>query len=189
LKDASAGKLRQESVGEAVRLLREEKGISVRALAAEAGFSPSFISQVENGQASPSINSLQHIVHAMGVTMGEFFQTLEPRESPVTRASERRKITSGWSKGTIQSLTTGGRVAMEAVLVTLEPGGSSGKHPAPRNVEEFAYILDGEVTLSLDGEDVVLSAGDSVTVRAGTACSVRNGGTTPAQLIIVSSRG
>ena len=33
-----------------------------------SGFSPSFISQVENGQASPSINSLQHICTALRVT-------------------------------------------------------------------------------------------------------------------------
>jgi transcriptional regulator with XRE-family HTH domain len=65
---------RSEQVGELVRELREARRLSVRALAAQAGFSPSFISQVENEQASPSIASLERIATALGVTLVEFFQ-------------------------------------------------------------------------------------------------------------------
>jgi ribosome-binding protein aMBF1 (putative translation factor) len=49
--------LTQQAVGEYVRRLRTGRSLSVRELAARTGFSPSFISQVENGQASPSISS------------------------------------------------------------------------------------------------------------------------------------
>jgi transcriptional regulator with XRE-family HTH domain len=153
-RDLSAGRATEPAVGEAIRRIREQKGISVRTLAAEAGFSPNFLSQVENGQASPSIHSLQKIVHAIGVTLGEFFHALEPREARITRASERRRITSSWSKGVIESLTSGGPgSALDAMLVTLAPGGSSGKHPAPQTQEEFAFVLDGTVLFSLDGAE------------------------------------
>jgi transcriptional regulator with XRE-family HTH domain len=175
------------SVGDTVRLLRERNGISVRTLAARAGFSPSFISQVENGQASPSINSLQEICSALGVTLGEFFHAFSPKESPVVRASERGQITSGWSKGTIQSLT-GTSAPMEAILVTLAPGGASGKHAAPQAQGEFAYLLEGSLTLSLNGQDVELMPGDCVTIRPGSERVLRNLGEGPAQIIIVSGR-
>ena len=123
-----------------------------------SGFSPSFISQVENGQASPSINSLQHICSALQVTLGEFFHAFSPNESPVTRVSERGQITSGWSKGTIQSLT-GTSAAMEAILVTLAPGGYSGKQAASEAQGEFAYVLEGTLILSLNGEEIELTSG------------------------------
>ena len=59
-------------IGEHIRRLRSDRGLSVRAFAAQTGFSPSFISQLENGQVSPSLGSLQKIADALGVTLGEF---------------------------------------------------------------------------------------------------------------------
>ncbi|MFI5185012.1 MAG: helix-turn-helix domain-containing protein, partial [Vicinamibacteria bacterium] len=64
--------LKQEAVGAHIRQLRLSSNISLRTLAARTDFSPSFISQVENGLVSPSINSMQKIAEALGVTLGEF---------------------------------------------------------------------------------------------------------------------
>jgi transcriptional regulator with XRE-family HTH domain len=187
--DPTSERSAEKGVGEAIRLLREQQRMSVRTLAANVGFSPSFISQVENGQASPSISSLERIAHSLGVTLGEFFNTLEPRESPVTRASERRQLASGWSKANIESLGPGTPgSAMEAILVTLSPGGTSGKHEAEQNHDEFMYILEGRVILSLAGEQLELLPGDSVTIRAGRGRKLENNGEQPAVVMIVSAR-
>ena len=179
----------EQSVGDAVRRLRDGQRISVRTLAAKAGFSPSFISQVENGQASPSINSLERIVNCLGVSLGEFFNALEPREAAVTRASERRQVTSGWSKARIESLgPAGAGVAMEPVLVTLSAGGSSGKSASPQKHEEFLFLLEGGIALTLGDEEFQLSAGDSATVPSNQPRKLQNRGTIPARVLIVSSR-
>ena len=53
-------------IGEHIRRLRLERHVSVRAFAAQTGFSPSFISQLENGQVSPSLGSLQKIAETLG---------------------------------------------------------------------------------------------------------------------------
>ena len=63
----------EQQVGDHLRDVRTRQGFSVRALAARAGCSPSFISQVEHGQASPSISSLERLVQALGMTLGDFF--------------------------------------------------------------------------------------------------------------------
>ena len=60
-------------IGEHIRRLRLRRHTSVRAFAAQTGFSPSFISQLENGQVTPSLGSLQKIAETLGVTLGEFF--------------------------------------------------------------------------------------------------------------------
>ena len=49
----------EQQLGDQLRDVRMRQGFSVRALAARAGCSPSFVSQVEHGQASPSISSLE----------------------------------------------------------------------------------------------------------------------------------
>jgi transcriptional regulator with XRE-family HTH domain len=54
-------------IGAAVRRLREVRGLTLRAVADQAGFSASFLSQVENEQASPSISSMERIAAALGL--------------------------------------------------------------------------------------------------------------------------
>ena len=51
-------RLKQQAVGELVRRLREQRGLSLRALASATEFSPSFLSQLENGAASSSANGI-----------------------------------------------------------------------------------------------------------------------------------
>jgi transcriptional regulator with XRE-family HTH domain len=52
--------------------------MSVRALAAQKGFVLSLISQVEHGQAMPSIDPLAHIALALGVSLDTFFAEPAP---------------------------------------------------------------------------------------------------------------
>ena len=77
-------------IGEHIRRLRLKRHVSVRLFAAQTGFSPSFISQLENGQVSPSLGSMQKIAETLGVTLGEFFMAAATdEESLVVRLSDR----------------------------------------------------------------------------------------------------
>jgi transcriptional regulator with XRE-family HTH domain len=60
------------NVGEHIRQLRLGLGMSVRTLATKTGFSPSLISQVEHGQVTPSIGSLDRIAMVLGVPSDSF---------------------------------------------------------------------------------------------------------------------
>src|SRR5688572_33407883 len=98
----------EASLGPSVRRLREAQQLSLRTLAERTGFSASFLSQVENGQASPSISSMERIATALGVSLGEFFQTAETNPLPVVRADARAVLNSGWSKAQLEALGAGG---------------------------------------------------------------------------------
>jgi transcriptional regulator with XRE-family HTH domain len=185
----SARRSKTLSVGQAIRVLRESKGKSVRALAAETGFSSSFISQVENGLASPSISSLEKIAQSLETSLGEFFNALQGQTAPVTRAAERPTITSGWSRAEIASLGPAGPgFALESVLVTMSSGGTSAKHSVASTREEFVYVLEGSISLILADDELTLEAGDSVTIRAGVARKLSNATNMPVRVIIVSMR-
>jgi transcriptional regulator with XRE-family HTH domain len=180
----------EANLGEAVRRLRERSHMSLRTLAEKTDFSPSFISQVENGQASPSISSMEKIALALGVTLGEFFQATENRGSNIVRAGGRLGLNSEWSKANIESLAhslAGSK--LEAVLVTLFPGGASGKRPAAGPYEEFAMVLSGCVSLRLsDQPEQVLNAGDAVSIRPGLPRQWENHGEESTQILVVSAR-
>jgi transcriptional regulator with XRE-family HTH domain len=173
-------------IGEMLRLHREKTGISVRTLAARAGFSPSFISQVENGIASPSIGSLEKIAACLDVTLAELFAGHNDPVSNIVRAKERPRLESGWSQAEIESLQSERSSRLNPLLITLQPGGASGKKGHSINREQFIFVVAGQVTLSLENVEQTLSKGDAVTIRAKSPALWVNSSTKPVQLLFVS---
>jgi transcriptional regulator with XRE-family HTH domain len=121
-------------IGDHVRRLRSERRTSVRAFAAETGFSASFISQLENGQVSPSLGSLHKIAEALGVTLGEFFAAAETGEEPlVVRAKERHRLDSTWTDAHIEALGLMKQThRLEPIVAIFGSGGRAESVPMPR---------------------------------------------------------
>jgi len=181
--------LKQDAVGAWVRRLRTDQGMTLRALAARTDFSPSFISQVENGTVSPSIASMEKIAGALGSSLSECFAAAASGEANlIVRTSDRMQMTSRWSKARIEALSpvTGRR--LEPWLITLDPGGRSAKHPSIHRSEEFAYVLEGKPTLTLGPEEHVLRPGDAVTIRARELRRWENKTASVVRILNVSAR-
>jgi quercetin dioxygenase-like cupin family protein len=178
----------EKNLGAVVRQLRESRGLSLRTLAELSGFSAAFLSQVENAQASPSISSMERIAHALGVTMGEFFRATEESRSSIVRAGERTGLSSQWSQAQIEALggSQPGR-KLEGVVITIQPGGTSGKHTHAVLQDQIAVMFEGVLELTLGDEQHGLSRGDAVTIRAGTPLRWHNVSDEPAQVLIVSA--
>ena len=62
-----------DSLGERLKDLRVTAGLSLRELARQAGVSPSFVSQIENGKAQPSVATLYRFSQLLGVSIDELF--------------------------------------------------------------------------------------------------------------------
>lgn len=179
----------EQSLSDALRRLRDRERVSVRTLASKCGFSPSFISQVELNQASPSLASLERIATGLGVTLGEFFLTAERSVPALVRSSHRLVLQSGWSSSQIESLGSPGiGNRLEALLVTIRPEGTSGKRMYPSNTELFAMVLAGSVRLELPDGTQVLRRGDAITIPAGTPHRWENKGTRDVQLLKITPR-
>lgn len=180
--------LKQEVIGRHVRQLRARAGLSARALGSRTGFSASFISQMENGLVSPSIGSMQKIAAALGVTLGEFFTAAgEGATGTIVRARDRTRFESNWSSAELQLLGASRR--LEAVLITLDPAGRSGKHPSSgHDHEEFAFVLKGPLVLTLGPDRHVLRTGDSVIFLPGELRLWENPGRASARLMLVALR-
>jgi transcriptional regulator with XRE-family HTH domain len=176
-------------IGLEIKRLRESAGLSLRTFAERAGFSPSFISQLENGQVSPSVASLEKIAAALNVTLKDFFATSSLPETHIIRAKERPSFHSSWSRAQIAALTSmGKRQALEALMVTLEPGGASAKHPSPAMYDQFAIVFAGILELTLEEESMTLRRGDAVQIHAGTRHRWANERRRASQVVLVSTR-
>jgi transcriptional regulator with XRE-family HTH domain len=181
--------MRPVNVGGRIRQLRLGLGISMRTLATQTGFSPSLISQVEHGQVTPSIGSLERIAMTLGVSLGKFFAEPAPSTVGLVRASARPKLTSTWAPVSVEALAPlDGAGTLEPVMLTMAPGGRSGKYPAAPGGEKFALIFAGEVTLTLGDEVHVLRHGDAITFTPAAEHQWDNTGAGPAQVVIVMRR-
>ena len=184
-----AAKTAEQRIGPALKRLREKTGHSLRSLAGQMGLSASFVSQVENGLVSPSLASLEKMALTLGVTLGELFAMPNATDVAIVRANERPSYRSSWQKARVDALSPlGGDRALEALLVTLGAGGSSGKRLAARDVDHFAMVVEGRLLLTHSGEEIALGEGDTVMIRATTPHRWHNPGRQPGRVLIVSSR-
>jgi quercetin dioxygenase-like cupin family protein len=121
---------------------------------------------------------------------GEFFAAAAHGQGgSIVRATQRETLTSSWSQALVESLTPiDARHSMEAMLITLEAGGRSGKHPYPRPHEEFAFVLEGEVSLTLGPETHIMEQGDAVAILRRELRLWVNEGSSPARILVVSAR-
>lgn len=172
-----------------LRQVRLQRGTSVRQLAEAAGFSPSFISQIETGQASPSIASLQRIADILEVGIADLFVDAQV-EPMVVRRQMRGRLDSEWSRARLESLARRADGApFDAMVVTLRAGGRSGKtlHTQPR--AQFGFVVEGRVRLVFEASVVDLERGDSVCIPADAGHRWENSDTIDAQILIAVDPG
>ena len=138
-------------VGLRLKHLRDERGISMRALARNSGLSANALSMIERGLTSPSVSTLNKLAGALEIPVTAFFRS-EPDRNPVVhlKASQRTRIP--FSRGLWEGLG-GERFAgrIEAFMITLESGASSGPHGMLHTGSEFVFCLRGTVEYEVDG--------------------------------------
>ena len=168
-------------MGEHLRAARAARGLSLRELAERLGVSPSLISQIETGRASPSVNTLYALAAELDVSLDELlFDERRPPEPatrppasagalasapPVQRGRTRHEIRL--ASGVLwQRLTTTSEPGIEFLHVTYEVGGASSpedafqRHPG----HEWGYVLSGTLHVRIGFEEYVLGPGDSISV-------------------------
>ncbi len=156
------------AIGREVRGQRKNLGITVAELAAATGLSVGMLSKIENGNTSPSLNTLQTLSQALAIPVTSFFKRFEEDRAAVfVRAgegveAERRGTRSGHQYnllGHIGSNSSG--VIMEPYLITLS--GEADVFPMfQHDGMEFLYMLDGEVSYR-HGQDLYqMRPGDSL---------------------------
>jgi len=64
-------------VGQRIKQLRNELGISQEALGLKADVDRTYVTDVENGRRNVSVEILDRLIKALGVSISEFFNSKE----------------------------------------------------------------------------------------------------------------
>lgn len=147
-------------IGKRIKAQRTELNMSLRDLAQEVGLTASFLSQVERGLVSPSIDSLRRISKALGVPIFHLLVD-EDRPHPVVRRDQRRKITLP-SHVSYELLTPDTNRKMEVIIAELDPLIGSIPLVHYQHTEECIVVIEGILEIGLGDEVYELREGDTI---------------------------
>lgn len=173
-------------IGEKIKRMRLRLGLTQEELADRTELTKGFISQLERDKTSPSIATLMDILEALGSNVSEFFSET-PNEKIVYSADDMfLKEDEELDSSVCWLVPNAQKNAMEPILVTLRPGGSTYEQE-PHEGEEFGYILTGTVILHNGEKKVKAKKGDSFYFHPTGIHYLENTGRTEAKLIWLST--
>ncbi|MBX3440914.1 MAG: helix-turn-helix transcriptional regulator [Planctomyces sp.] len=177
-----------DAIADRLRKLRTERGWSLERLSAACGVSKSMLSQIERGQANPTLAVALKIAAAFGLTIGELVGESAPRASPieVIRADDPAHHYRNDSDIRIRTLSPLHlEKDVEFYEVLLNPGGALRSQPHFRGTREFLTVERGRVQVTSGEHASELGPGDSANYPADVVHAIENPGRREAVVFLV----
>lgn len=163
-------------VGETIKAIRAKKGYTLRQVAERTGLSVGFLSNVERDINSPTISSLAKIAQALDTSLVDLFESTNAKESMVVRKAERKNLFASEPSRTTYDLLSPRNRRLQAILITIEPGGDYGEIAYGHPGDEFGLVIAGALEITAGEESHVLASGDSIYIEALVPHKYRNHG-------------
>jgi transcriptional regulator with XRE-family HTH domain len=157
-----------------VRDLRKRRGWTLERLSAACGVSRSMLSEVERGNANPTLAVAVRIAAAFSMTLGDLVDApAAPSRVDVIRADDRAfhyRTDKHCRIRTLSPLRL--EKSVEYYEVTLRPGGRLVSAPHFEGARELLTVSQGSVRVTSAGEAVDLARGDSAHYAADVPHSI-----------------
>jgi transcriptional regulator with XRE-family HTH domain len=172
-------------IGGKLKEVRLRTGMSQKELADKVGFTPSFLSQLESNQVSPSLGTFMQICKALGVNPGQFLESGETESKPWLEKREmiRSRASSHEDAARVYDVNSGDRYSVR--LVVVPSGASMNRHFFYHKEEELVYILKGDLSVTIGGREARISAGDVIRLKDSFPSHWKNEGGDDAELLVL----
>jgi len=172
-------------IGSKLQALRNAQGLTQEELADRAGLTKGFISQIERGLTSISIESLILLLNALDEDITDFFS--ESDEENIVFKKKDRIVTNKNNLSRYEYLIPGAQNwSMDPVLIVLTPE-NSGLSENPHEGEEFGYVLDGCIDLKLDDKHYKAKKGECFYFDSNVKHSISCCGKKNAKILLIFS--
>jgi transcriptional regulator with XRE-family HTH domain len=150
------------TISERIRTSRLAQGMTLQSLAAAANLSPSMLSLVERGRATPSIGSLVVIANCLGVAMSDLVAPGPPANSGVVvRVADQQIVET--ANHVIRRIIREDRVRGVSIAINeYQPNTGNSEQPVSHDGYEYGFVLEGTLSVEVDGTPFVLSRGDLI---------------------------
>jgi len=150
-----------------LRKLRTDRELTLQDLAATSGVSRATLSRIENGDVSPTAETLGRLASALALPISQLLMPLEPEFQPLIRHADQHVWTDshlGFSRRTISP--PGRQLKLEMIECTIEAHHRIAyDSPALPHHEHHLVLLSGALTITVDGIKYHLKAGDCLRYR------------------------
>ena len=149
-----------DGLGVRMRTQRHRLSMTLQQLSAASGVSVGYLSQVERGNATPTLGTLTQIAQALEVDTGYFVRTPRAVDS-LTRGGARPKFAVAGSS--IECEQIGAERSgheLTSYVMNVPPGYES--EVVTHVGEEIIYILEGEISQMVGEREYLMSVGDSL---------------------------
>ncbi len=171
-------------IGRRLKDLRMTIGMSQRDLADKVDLTPSFISQVENNQISPSLSSFLQICSALGVNPGQFMEgkKMDAASWLFKKEAVFSNPVSASDGVRIYNIVSDEKLSVRVIVFT--PETILDRHFFFHRSPEFIYALKGKVSVKIEGREEVLNSGDSLYLKESFPSQWKNEGGDEAELLV-----
>ncbi len=156
-----------------LRALRGERGLTLQDLADSSGVSRATLSRIENGDVSPTAETLGRLAAAFSLPISRLLAPMERGFPALVRHGDQSVWRDPHHRYTRRILSPpSGQLTLEMIECTIEPHQRiSYDRPAVANHEHHLVLLSGALALTVDGVRHELRPGDCLRYRlAGASC-------------------
>lgn len=159
-----------------VRALRKKKGWTLEQLSAACGVSRSMLSEIERGNANPTLAVAFRIAGAFSMSLGDLVDApAAPSRIDVIRADDRAYHYRSDKHVRIRTLSPLRlEKSVEYYEVTLASGGVLSSNPHFEGARELLTVQQGAVRVTSGGESTDLARGDSAHYPADVPHAIKN---------------
>jgi transcriptional regulator with XRE-family HTH domain len=172
--------------GTRVRELRRARRWSLEALSQASGVSRSMLSEIERGEASPTLALALAISRALGTRLGDL---VDGKHDSALQVVHHNDPTYDYrTDGACQIRTLSPLDAdrlIEYYRLDFDRGGELRSQPHFTGTREIVYVDVGRMRVESGGDDVVLTAGDSVAFPADVPHAIVNVGRSRARAYLI----
>lgn len=148
-------------VGNKLKEYRIKLGMSQKELADKVGLTPSFISQMENNQISPSLNSFMRICSELNISPVSVWQ--EKMASPEWFIRKDQALsTLEKSEKSVSTFSVVHGEKISSYITLIAPQSILDGHFFYHKGEELIHVLRGSVSVVIDGNKKELESGDTI---------------------------
>lgn len=167
-----------KNIGDKVKKTRKAKKLTLKHLAEKTGLSIGYLSNLERGLSSPTLDNLQLVCGAMEVSLISLLSG--ETEHRIIIRKEERELLLDKPEGIRYESVNYGDDKLGGLIITLQPKCT---HDANwfHNYDEIGIVLSGSMQIRIEDQTYHLETGDSFYIKANTRHSLGNSSGAPCQ--------
>jgi transcriptional regulator with XRE-family HTH domain len=157
-----AGSHFKATLADHLKTLREAGGLTLAAVAESSGVSRATLSRVEDGETSPTAETLGRLANVYALPISRLLAPLELDYQPVMKRDDQPVWSDTQHAFVRRSVSPSNRqLSVELIECELGPNQTI-RYPAPAlpGQERHLYVLSGRLEVSVEGQPHSLMSGD-----------------------------